>query len=392
MNLYCETASNREGERVLVRVVKLLVLILIPLLICSLPCWANQDLPSQYPFERIPDCKWGFIDSTGKFQIEAKFDVAYSFSEGMCVVGNTLGGRNGYLQYFLIDNLGNRTSPNFGFLSSRKQGMLVAAQSEDFSYPTRGPLKGLHLLSVDFSRVSEKFDVLYQAGPFFGFRVNEGLGLLDLTGKTFVRSSPELAQYVAPGRLLYRSKSNIFSLRDFNGDLIAEFDKDVADVKYANGIFILNAGKGNFRIADFNGSLITNVQADYLRCFSEGLACIERGGLWGAIDITGKLQIPVKFAILDDFSEGVAVAKLTDGGGFGYLSTTGNWAINPTFESAEAFSGGFAIVRRKDKEAEWTFIRHDGERLFAPKFKFRRLQPFNEGLAAACICDIKKRR
>lgn len=64
--------------------------------------------------------------------------------------------------------------------------------------------------------------------------------------------------------------------------------------------------------------------------FSDGLACVSKGGLFGYIDRTGKFVIPPRFQYSNDFSDGLAGVPLGDKG-WGFVDRTGRVVIPPKF-------------------------------------------------------------
>ena len=50
----------------------------------------------------------------------------------------------------------------------------------------------------------------------------------------------------------------------------------------------------------------TTPECDYVSSFSEGLACVERNGKYGFIDMAGKEGIPCKYSVAGHFREGLA--------------------------------------------------------------------------------------
>ena len=69
---------------------------------------------------------------------------------------------------------------------------------------------------------------------------------------------------------------------------------------------------------------------------------VEDAGKWGFIDSTGTVAIPLRFAQVQAFSEGLAAAR--EQGRYGYIDATGHFAIAPRFEAASAFHAGHAVV------------------------------------------------
>ena len=99
---------------------------------------------------------------------------------------------------------------------------------------------------------------------------------------------------------------------------------------------------------------------DWAISFSEGLALVQVGDLWGYIDHKGKAVIPPKFEEADDFSEGFSavayfdkdvewVAAVPRKGKWvrRFIDNKGQWAVQGDFDGiSRGFDGGMAIVSR----------------------------------------------
>lgn len=166
---------------------------------------------------------------------------------------------------------------------------------------------------------------------------------------------------------------------------------------------------------DFGGLTVIRPKFDDARPFSEGLASVKVGRLWGAIDPSGNMvvapcsQIPLYFSegladfdnkgkrgVLDrrgnvivapifraigDYCEGLAYARCTPPKiEFGFLNRDGGFQIPMFFEDARSFSEGIAPVKLDSK---WTYIDKSGKLAFESKFDGLAL-PFSEGLARVC--------
>jgi hypothetical protein len=158
--------------------------------------------------------------------------------------------------------------------------------------------------------------------------------------------------------------------------------------------------------------------------FSEGLAAVQVGDLWGYIDEDGKVVIPPRFgrarrfnsglaAVYDrknwiyidkignrafdiqiegwngylaDFYEGRAALQVARSGFlyYGYLDTGGRLAIPPIYEQAERFSEKKASVKR---EGKWGIITSDGEWILTPTY--RQIGEFSNGLAPFASNDAR---
>jgi hypothetical protein len=162
--------------------------------------------------------------------------------------------------------------------------------------------------------------------------------------------------------------------------------------------------------------------------FSDGLLrvtlkdCVPRVdcGKSGYVDRTGKIRIPPRYSVANEFHDGIAAVAIDPPGAglndnewlfidengkeitsrhffglyavtdfseglagvqigekWGFIDKTGKVVIEPTFEAVQKFSEGFAAVRLG---CAWGFIDHVG--VFAIKPQFRHATEFSDGLAA----------
>ena len=162
--------------------------------------------------------------------------------------------------------------------------------------------------------------------------------------------------------------------------------------------------------------------ADYGRQFSDGMAEVEVGNLWGYIDRSGAFVIKPQFEWTRPFNEGIAYARKSAhsenypidktgkpvsisppdadcefvvfreglnecravNGLSGYVDHGGRWVIKPTFDrEAGRFSEGLAYARLPAKRANWGYIDPEGN--WAIKPQFLGVASFSEGLAAVRV-------
>ena len=86
---------------------------------------------------------------------------------------------------------------------------------------------------------------------------------------------------------------------------------------------------------------------------------VKKGNIAGFIDIKGDVIIPLQFAEVGEFSEGLAAAQDVESGKWGYIDRTGTFIISPQFRTAGFFSEGLAGVRMEDSDG-W-YINRSGE-------------------------------
>ena len=111
-----------------------------------------------------------------------------------------------------------------------------------------------------------------------------------------------------------------------------------------------------------------------VRRFSEGLAPIRVGAVWGFISTDGSVAIVPSFKSVGYFSEGMAWAKNT-AGQTGFIDKKGNWVIEAKYETTKDFSNGLARV----KSGNWTFVDKTGKTIATPSADS--FGDFSDGLA-----------
>jgi hypothetical protein len=130
-----------------------------------------------------------------------------------------------------------------------------------------------------------------------------------------------------------------------------------------------------FTYINKSGKIITGQRFDGARSFSEGLAPVRIGDLWGFIDRAGSIVIPPQFADAEPFSSGLS--RILKDGKYGYIDKSGLIQISPQFAEAQRFSDDLAVVG--DKTGKSWYINLRGERAFAGDFE--EASPFFKGLA-----------
>jgi hypothetical protein len=116
-----------------------------------------------------------------------------------------------------------------------------------------------------------------------------------------------------------------------------------------------------------------------LEGFTNGLAPVKVGELWGYLNSHGKLAIPTKYDDATEFNGGFAVAKAGDK--YFALNTKGEESPVEVAGVVEVkhFSEGLAPFRTADKK--FGFIGHDGKVVIQPQFQS--VGYFSNGLAWA---------
>jgi bifunctional DNA-binding transcriptional regulator/antitoxin component of YhaV-PrlF toxin-antitoxin module len=263
----------------------------------------SEGLATRY----VPETKTtGYIDTTGKLAIPARFEHAGDFSDGLAFV--LLQGRYGY-----IDRTGKLQIPaKFSHATSFTDG---------HAWVTEGPCE-----RVDLGACAPANFIPYGATP------------------------------VTPKRCRYAilNKEGALTRNPAFID-VEEFSEDLAPV-----------GNGKaWGYTDTSGVIQIPMQFERASPFSEGLARVVKGGKVGFIDKSGRFVIPPTFRRALSFSEGVAVV-VDKRDKYSFIDKQGNRAIPGEFDAATSFVMGLAHVRTGIDyySAKWSYIEKSGKPVF----------------------------
>lgn len=235
--------------------------------------------------------KWGFITREGQWKIQARYEKAYHFTEGLAAV--KYAGKWGY-----IDNAGNwQIQPRFNQARPFKEGMAGVMSMNKWGYIDR---EGHWAIKPDYIAISS---------------FSDGTALIkSMTGYQFIDKRGN------------RIITNIFRKA----------------LPFADGLaFVVYAGYQGY--IDQKGNWVIKHNYEEAYSFSEGYALVAKNGLYGFIDKGGSMAIDPKYEDAGFFREGMATVKV--GSKWGYINRWGKMVIQPKFESTFAFYNGYAIVR-----------------------------------------------
>lgn len=160
----------------------------------------------------------------------------------------------------------------------------------------------------------------------------------------------------------YESPDHLWGFMDTTGQLMIEalYDDVMA---FSEGLACVNKA-GRWGYVDQSGQEIIPFSYRSGWAFQEGFARVKPfDGHTHFISRSGKTLISDAWEATDDFSEGMARVSL--GHIFGYIDTSGNMAIPGPFAKAGQFKHGLAIVTPEEKVG---VIQKDGQFLLEPQF------------------------
>lgn len=281
--------------------------------------------------------KWGYVDQNGEFVIQPKFDDAYNFSEGLARVNigakpvppetdefgdqsnsnpdAVEGGKWGY-----INRSGNFTiQPRFENAKKFSEG-LAAVQLATSSGNKWGFIDktGKRVIQPEFKEVgsfsngvaairrdsSKSFTFINKSGDFVTSSVFEGdIDQGFQNGLLLAKNGEKMG---------YRNQSGKWAIQP-KFDEAKNFSEGLARVKIND----------QWGYISRNGNLVIPVQFAIAEDFSEGLAVVRKDNKCGYIDTRGKFVTPLvevkgyEGCPMGSFSEGRA--RVNDNGKWGYI-------------------------------------------------------------------------
>jgi hypothetical protein len=272
----------------------------------------------------IRGVKMGYVDQTGEWVIEPKFEGAQDFAEGVASV--SFNGKWGYIDptgQFVIE-------PQFDYADNFSEGLAAVVQEGKWGF----------IDSTGQFAVEPQYDG--------ASRFSEGLAVAYVAGQ---------GGFINP-----------------SGGVVIPFQFQAAS-NFSEGLAAVSP-TGKWGYVDPSGKMVVEAQYDFANDFSEGLAAVTQGSQSGYIDPTGQVVIPVQFNYASNFSEGLAPVALAEK--WGYVNPAGELVIEPQFMGAFEFSEGLAAVNVAEK---WGYVDPTGKMVIEPQFYFA--NPFKNGLAFA---------
>jgi hypothetical protein len=305
------------------------------------------------------DGKWGYLDPQGQVVIDFQFDIANPFSEGRAIVGHQDGD---ILTLGLIDHSGQYTP----FTGPGGAGLYSIPLAQFDLTPHRLFYNGCTLLPT-------------QGGGWALYRT-DGTPLATPAGfvPTYTLTEGRVAGYTpgrqAPASYLNAQGQTALALTRVEafGDPIQTEWGPLRSHRWVVEVYPYNQGlapacqqtsqataqlagyqtsyaygfldrSGNWAIQpQYDNFFVRNAASSYEVFGETGLAMVQKGELWGAVDKSGRVVIPFQYQELWPYTEGLALFK--SGGYYGYLDENAQVVIPARYQLATGFSNGCAVV------------------------------------------------
>ncbi|MEF3302486.1 WG repeat-containing protein [Paenibacillus sp. GYB003] len=236
----------------------------------------------------LKDGKYGYIDQNGTEVVKPQYDVAREFSGGFA--GVSLDGKWGYIdqagkevvkpQYDVDDFIKNNPSPkNNNTKPKEKDFTSLIEKDGKFSLIDQSGNE----IALDYDHVD------YMGVHLYVTRSNKKYGLIDKkTGKEVAEPIYDKINVVTD-ELLSVIKDGKQGFVDSTGKEVVRPQYDIFDEPVFQAVstgregLILVAKNGKLGLIDFSGNEVIKPQFEYINKFSEGVAAVEKDGLWGFI-------------------------------------------------------------------------------------------------------------
>lgn len=334
---------------------------------------------------------WGFIDPSGQFVIEPKFDDARDFSEGLAAAN--LNGKWGY-----INQKGSLVIPHiFQICGDFSEGKAVVRDFDNKTkvidpkgrvlFPCLGEecgnyeqgfsifsnsgmmgimdAKGNPKLAAQFSDIKYGYrgQFIAQLGSLYGVIDTNGTWIvpakakkinLALEDKYIVHRENEVQMVEINGK---SSKENYLTTGPYwDGYRVAHNSKGNHIIKvggrvnYSTGHKLQSLGSERFAewdgqnayIIDANGKRLSETAYNGFLLYSEGLIGVMQGDYWGYVDLLGAEVLEPILPLAWDCKEGRI--RYISQYGYGFLDKKGNPVIEAHFPEARDFHSGLARV------------------------------------------------
>ena len=328
--------------------------------------------------------KFGYCDENKKLVIEAKYDNARPFSEGLAIVnmgrkGDLLKGDVIYGKTGAIDYTGKEVIPlKYDSITDFKNGLAYVGVD---TVPTKFPKAPSSKLGVIDKSGREIVPPQYdEIGKFVdGFamvKLNGKLGYINEKGTVVVPLT-----YGVPGSENGDFSAGLAAVNKGGQEYISDPRPDSGRRESIRPI------KGKYGYIDMAGQEVIPFKFDYAGRFStdtdvethRALAAVAMEKKCGYIDSKGEFKIPPKYADCRSFSEGFASVS-ANGGKWGFIDTNGNEVISPKYDEAYEFHEGLAGVAIGQALG---FINKAGEEVITTKYGYAR--KFDKGMALTCL-------
>jgi hypothetical protein len=298
----------------------ILIIIFLNSVILTNNGFAQQD---QFLLPAKKYGKWGFINKSGDWVIDNRYEEAYYFSEGLAAVkffGNW-GFINRHGEWVI--------QPEYQNAKPFREGLACVLQNGSWGYINK---KGAWHFEPHLKVVSSFSDgkAIIKNDDDFVFINRDGERILNHTFERALPFSEGLAFVIYNGYKGYIER---------NGNWLIKHDYEEA-YSFSEGLALIRTG-GKYGFIDQKGKMVITPEFEDANYFMEGLAAVKKNDNWGYINQTGRFVIEARFDAAFPFSKNYAVVK--SAGKFGLIDRNGDWVIAPIYSGLGRYSKALSL-------------------------------------------------
>ncbi len=332
--------------------------LLLFFLFLSCPLWADPARsaptpPLLLPIQDPSNGKWGYMDEQGHLLIPAKYEMAYSFSEGLADVG--LEDIYRLCKHGFIDTRGTIVIPCiYSCVIDFKHGQSLVELGDRWGILDK---TGKYVIYPQYRNLSGFSEGLVMAAS------QTLRGYLNEQGKYQIPEQFEDARDFSGG-LAAVSKGGLYGYIDHRGKTVIGFNFSDAN-NFSEGLAAAANEDEKWGYINCRGKWMIPPRFDEAFAFEGGMAEVVQGKKYFFIDKGGKPLLPGAYEDLYNYEEGLAAAKVQ--GHWGFIDRKGQWVIEPKYKEVDSFTAGWASVT--DDSNETFYLSPTGKTLsYTPAF------------------------
>lgn len=321
---------------------------------------------------------WGYVDNKNILRIPCQYLSAEFFNNNLAKVGYE---KDGNTLYGFINKNGQLVIKDYKYVSNFDKGVAIVADksSESLIDTTGKPIitghDGIRWLDNDYfiANIGQSYylydikgklihsEVGYRIRDFNGkyaiiddaidyFSEETQSGLVDIKGKHVIPLSTKIFNELKGNYICYSEytlqKTGSNGLMDINGNIIIgpwEYESNlVTEYRMKEGFCIVQKNNSAlYGFVDSTGKLAIPLMYQFVTNFNNGYAVSKSNGKFGIINKQNKTIVPFNYDSISDISENKVI--FTRNKKQGVMTVTGKEICN-NYISISSFSDGFAIA------------------------------------------------
>ncbi|HAS39428.1 MAG TPA: hypothetical protein DCS93_03075 [Microscillaceae bacterium] len=378
----------------------------------------------------------GYIDTTGREIVPVKYSRVSGFQDGVSIVEPVLNGLYGLvnkqgkeitaIKYHNIKEFSEGLAPasvngkkyipatgDWGILNNQGQEITPFKYRKIYGY-SQGVAKVM--VGGDHLRNHGQWGLINRQGKeitplkyheirllsqgIAPVRIGDKWGFVDTTGKeiTAIKYYKVFSFHQGIGGVSFADEENYFgkiAMINTQGKLLTPFKYSSIE-HYHDGRYIVvkvkskTSGQTNIEkegVVDSTGKEVIPAKYDAVSKITETAYRIKLKKQWGVMTISGKLIVPIKYAWIHSFQDGIAIVQLDppDAGLYPdskYGAYNQNWelVIPPIHKTITRFSKGQATIAT---EQGWGMIDKQGKLVFTTHYQY--MSHIKHGLAKVAL-------